>query len=232
MVGGFNCNITNISKRLGSNLKIMLIPNVETLLKERRGAIHVGANDGGERDWYVKNGFVPVIWFEPDPNVYLKLYGNLKDIKYVNHFAYNIGIHDTLKNAVLNVANNSGQSSSILQFGTHSTSHPKVQYIGKEIIQLERLDNFMDVHNYAHGMFNFLNIDVQGVELNVIKSLGDSIDEFDYIYTEVNTGNVYKGCCLLSDIDTYLESRNFTRVAVKMTRNDWGDAFYIKNILL
>jgi FkbM family methyltransferase len=210
----------------------MLIPNIETLLKERRGAIHVGANDGGERDWYVKNGFDPVIWFEPDPNIYSKLCSNLKDIKYSNHFTHNIGIHDTLKNAVLNVANNSGQSSSILHFGTHATSHPKVHYIGKEIIQLERLDHFLDINNYPYGMFNFLNIDVQGVELNVIKSLGCSIDEFDYIYTEVNTGDVYKECCLLSDIDLYLKSKNFTRVAIKMTRNDWGDAFYMKNTLI
>jgi hypothetical protein len=77
-----------------------------------------------------------------------------------------------------------------------------------------------------------LNIDVQGVELNVIKSLGDAIDEFDFIYTEVNIAEVYKGCCLLNEIDVYLESKGFTRVTIKMTRNDWGDAFYMKNTLI
>jgi hypothetical protein len=36
-------------------------------LKNRRGAIHVGANTGAERDWYVDNGFFPVLWLITTP---------------------------------------------------------------------------------------------------------------------------------------------------------------------
>jgi FkbM family methyltransferase len=132
----------------------MLIKNIETLLKNRRrGAIHVGANNGGERDWYIQNEFTPVIWFEPLKEVYGKLVDHIKDAP--GQIAFNFGIHDTLTTAVLNVANNEGQSSSILPFGTHATSHPKVKYIGKEVIELVRLDDFLDVHNYPKELLIF-----------------------------------------------------------------------------
>lgn len=207
----------------------MLIKDLNQYIKEPKGVIHVGANDGGERDWYVDNGFSPVIWFEPNPEVFIKLYSNLKYPKYDNQYCYNYGIHDTLTKTVLHVANNEGQSSSILPLGLHKQYHPKVKYIKDMKISLSRLDAFFNIGTYNVNDFNFLNIDVQGCELNVIRSFGQDITKMDYIYTEVNTAEVYEGCSLLNDIDLYLNSFGFIRVKTHMTKNRWGDAFYVKH---
>ena len=76
---------------------------------------------------------------------------------------------------------------------------------------------------------NFLNLDIQGMELKAMKSMGDHISKLDFIYTEVNTEYVYKNCALLKEIDEYLSKYGFKRVAIKMCGNyGWGDAFYIK----
>jgi hypothetical protein len=65
-------------------------------------------------------------------------------------------------------------------------------------------------------------------ELQALKGFGKYIDQVKYIYTEINTGEVYKGNDSLEDIDTYLSSFGFERVEINITPFEWGDAFYIK----
>lgn len=204
----------------------MILKGFEKHITSKKGAIHVGANIGEERDWYLNQGFDRVLWFEPNIEVFKILEQNIGEYK--KQIAFNFGIHDQLTEAPLHISNNGGQSSSILALGTHAISHPEVKYTGDQIIKLRRLDWFFTHTGWNIKGFNFLNIDVQGVELNVMKSLGDLIGAFDYIYTEVNTEFVYEGCSLLSDIDDYLRHYGFERVETIITRANWGDALYVK----
>jgi len=141
-------------------------------------------------------------------------------------------VHDTLKEAVLHIASNHAQSSSILPFGTHTKYRPDIRYVREVKIELVRMDNFIKEKNIDITKYNFLNIDVQGVELNVLKSFGELLKQFDYIYTEVNKEELYVGGCLIGEIDSYLEMFEFVRVETCMTKHKWGDAFYIKKSLL
>lgn len=203
----------------------MLITSLDKYLTNKKGVIHVGGHDGEERDWYISNGFEPVIWFEPNFELFDRL---TKNIENYNMLAFNFGIHDTLKQAPLFISSNDGQSSSILELGTHAKYYPDVKYTKSEIIELKRLDTFFEEEKGFLNIkeFNFLNIDVQGVELNVIKSLGQLIKNIDYIYVEVNEEELYKGCSLLPDIDEYLSKYGFVRMLTKMMKSHWGDAFY------
>ena len=55
------------------------------------------------------------------------------------------------------------------------------------------------------------------------------LNHIQYIYTEVNTEEVYKGCNLIGEIDDYLHGFGFERVAQDIySQFGWGDAFYIK----
>lgn len=204
----------------------MMLKGFEKHLHALKGAIHVGANIGEERDWYVNQNFSKVLWFEPNRELFWKLEENIKHLP--NHFAYNFGIHDYLKTAALHISNNAGQSSSILELGTHAFNHPEVHFTHDAEIQLRRLDWVVNALGVSIDDFNFLNIDVQGVELNVIKSAGKLIEKFDYIYTEVNEEEVYKGCSLIGEIDAYLAPLGFVRAETIITRAKWGDALYIK----
>lgn len=206
----------------------MLFKTFEKHIKRRMGAIHVGAHMGVEKDWYVQQGFSPVIWFEPNTEVFFRLANHLKSTR--NHMAFNIGIHDELKFAKLHIANNKGQSSSILEFGTHTKYRPDIMYIGDEDIHLMRMDNFLFLTGRDINDYNFLNIDVQGVELNVLKSFGELLGALDYIYTEVNEEHLYKDCALIGDIDRYVEKFGFKRTDTFMTKQKWGDAFYVNDL--
>lgn len=76
--------------------------------------------------------------------------------------------------------------------------------------------------------FDFVNLDLQGFELPVIKGFGENIEKIKYIYSEVNIDDVYIGCTKLNELDEYLEQYGFIRVETKMTDANWGDALYIK----
>jgi hypothetical protein len=89
----------------------------------------------------------------------------------------------------------------------------------------KRLDEIIPSIQFA----NFLNIDIQGVELQALKGLGSRINEFNWVYTEVNKSEVYKDCTLIGDLDAYLVGHGFKRISTRwVIGKGWGDALYAK----
>jgi len=90
------------------------------------GVIHVGANNGGERDKYAKYG-LRVLWIEPVPDVFEILQENIRG--YVGQKALRCLVTD-LDNSEyeFHIANNGGLSSSIFDFGLHSELNPEIVY--------------------------------------------------------------------------------------------------------
>lgn len=205
---------------------MLLIGKLEKYLDDRprKGVIHIGGHDGEERVWYKAQGFTPVIWFEPNVNLFPRLTANIKE--YPGNVAYNLGVHDTLKEAFLHISSNDGQSSSLLPLGTHKIHAPHVRYVQEQKIKLTRMDDFIKEKNINIKDYNFLNLDIQGVELNAIKSFGKLIEAFDYVYVEVNEAELYVGCSLLPDVDAYLGSFGFIRLITEITKAEWGDTLY------
>ena len=76
------------------------------------------------------------------------------------------------------------------------------------------------------GQIDFLNIDVQGLELSVLKSGESHLSNIQAIYLEVNTDELYEGCAKLDEIDSFLQSHGFKQTVVRMTEFGWGDALY------
>ena len=76
-------------------------------------------------------------------------------------------------------------------------------------------------------------MDLQGSELQAIKSLGNMINNTKYIYTEVNRSNVYIDCSKIWEIDEYLNHHGFLRIATRWAyEQNWGDAIYAKKMNL
>lgn len=135
-------------------------------------------------------------------------------------------VNDVVETVIFHRANN-GESSSILEFGTHLYHHPHVEFVGEFECQTTRLDSILCNYDIP---YNFVNLDIQGVELRALKSMESYLNSIDYIYTEVNADYVYKGCGLVSEIDSYLYGFGFVRVETCWHANTgWGDAFYVKH---
>ena len=78
---------------------------------------------------------------------------------------------------------------------------------------------------------NFMNVDVQGYELEVFKGGKETLEQIEYVYCEVNRGEMYEGNPMIEELDEYLGGYGFERVETHWpeTWYKWGDAFYIKN---
>ena len=186
------------------------------------GVVHVGAHLAEEAPDYEKFGWTPVIWVEAQPELANRLKQNLDS---VDHKVVEAAIweEDGIK-LQLNIASNS-QSSSLLDFGTHSNSYPNIVNVGKVEVITKRLDSLISVSD----MPNFINLDIQGVELNAIKSLGSLIQNLDYIFVEVNRKQVYINCTQVSELDEYLLSHGFKRRTTRWyILQGWGDALYVR----
>jgi len=192
---------------------------------QSKGVLHIGAHIGQEAEVYDSVGMKKMIFVEGNPSIYNKLCENIQ--KYPGAVAYNALISDDDgKEVDFNISSNDGQSSSILQLGTHKEQHPEVHFVGKMGLKTVRVDTFFEGKDFSG--IDFLNIDIQGMELPALKSMGELLLNFKYAYLEVNRAQVYEGCAEIEEVEAYLKKFGFVRVEESWVGN-WGDAFYIKN---
>ena len=193
--------------------KILLSKNINIT-----GSFHIGAHDCEELSFYnilgIKNE--DIVWIDAIPSKVNQ--ATKRGIPNV----YNAVITDKDdENIIFNISNNV-QSSSVLEFGTHSKEHPGVVH-QKSIT----IDTFFERNNIDASKYNFWNFDIQGAELMALKGAAQSIKYAKVLYLEVNEKELYKKCGLINDIDIFLSKYNFKRVLTKMTSHGWGDALYI-----
>jgi len=210
----------------------MLIPYKQLIQKYNirpTGVCHIGANTGQEASDYYSNGVDKTVWFEADPEIISLLTTHLQP--YSNCVVFNSCLSDTDGEEVtLNIANNGGQSSSILQLEYHKIAHPEVHYTKEVKLKTQRLDTlfvekYLNIEDYP-----FVNIDVQGAELLVLKGMGELLHKVKYLYLEINDAALYTGCALYPEIKSYLEKYGFAAKEKVMAGNfKWGDSFFINN---
>jgi FkbM family methyltransferase len=189
------------------------------------GCFHIGAHDCEELGFYNNIGIQKenVIWIDAIPSKVIE--AKNKGIPNV----YNAVITDKDNEEIwFNISNNV-QSSSVLDFGTHSIEHPTVVYVDKFKTKSITIDTFFEKNNIDNSKLNFWNFDIQGAELLALKGAVESIKYAKAIYLEVNNKELYKGCALIDEIDAFLLKNNFKRVLTNMTIHGWGDALYIVN---
>lgn len=187
------------------------------------GVVHVGAHLGEEASAYEKHNWLPVFWLEAQPKLAKHLQEHLpaKGHRIIEAAVWNV--NDLFLN--LHVASNS-QSSSLLEFGSHSTDYPDITFTSEISVKSKRLDALIS----ESEMPNFINLDIQGVEMQAIEGLGKLIERLDYIFVEVNRREVYLGCTKVWDLDDYLEDLGFTRAITRWyLKQGWGDALYIRS---
>jgi len=190
------------------------------------GIIHIGAHNLEELPDYLKGNVSRVIWIEANPSKYNLIEERLR--KFDNMFLGKFAAGRKNDVNTLNLANN-GQSSSLLEFGTHKKSYPDIDYVSKIKVKTKPLDDWLEENFKNKNQFNFINIDIQGYELEALKGMPNQLKIAEYVYLEVNFEEVYRGCSQLQDIDNFLIKFDFVRVGLRKTDKGWGDAIYAKN---
>ena len=193
-----------------------------------KGVLHIGAHLAEESESYRSMGVNNVIWVEADPDTFNRLSGIVSDIR--GNIAYCFAASDTENDSVdFNVASN-GESSSLLEMDKHLIHHPHIAIVNHKKVKTRKVDNFLKEENIIASEYDFLNLDIQGAELLALKGMENSLSEINYVYTEVNTSEIYRGCAKIDELDEYLSKFGFVRKETYMTEYEWGDAFYMKEI--
>lgn len=203
---------------------IFSIPKVNEMFP-MKGVIHVGAFAGEELGQYRSLGLTNTIMFEPQKILYESLATRIM----FDEKIYNVALGSEISTMEMYVSyrdggveNGSGASSSLLKPKVHLKEHPEVTFPTTETVQVDILDNYYD------PQYNFLSIDVQGYELEVLKGGTKTLENIDAMILEVNRDEVYEGCPLIEDINDFVAPLGFTMIETAWQSKSWGDALYAK----
>ncbi len=185
------------------------------------GIIHVGGHFGEEILEYVQNQIQNIVIFEPSESNFKILEENVSQLN-ANISGYQVALGSTEGIMEMYISSNNGLSSSLLKPKKHLTQYSDITFNQKEFVEVKTLDS------YSFSEYNFINMDVQGYELEVLKGGSETLKHVDYVYCEVNRDEVYENNAYIEEIDEFLSSYNMERVEVNWQGDTWGDALYIK----
>lgn len=214
----------SIPWKLRRRVQIMLrLP--DRFLRDVRGVIHVGANDGRERHVYAKHG-LRVLWVEPIPEVFAALKANIAAFPNQRAVRYLVTDADGVE-CELHVANNKGLSSSILDLKEHRAIWPDVTFSHTLKMRSTTLDSLIRDEGIDVNDYDALVMDTQGSELLVLKGARRALRRFRYVKTEVADFESYAGCCQVKDIESFLAACGYREsVRVKFAAHPDGGAYY------
>jgi len=184
------------------------------------GIIHIGAHFGEEHTTYKKLNVNKVVYFEPVKKTFNKLKESVTDAELFN---YALGCENKSIEMYVEEKDLFG-CSSILK---PSSNYDTVSFSSNEIVEMRTLDSF----NFSG--YNFLNIDVQGYELEVLKGSSETLKNVDYIICEINKETPLKkmdyiGASNVNDVISFLNQFGFELVEEDWTGVSWGDGLFIK----
>ena len=189
-----------------------------------KGVFHIGAHECEEKTAYndAEISDQNIVWIDGNDTKIQEM-----KQKYPGIRVYTALIDEVERDVTFNITNN-GQSSSILPLDTHSKHYPDIVVSEQRTLKTISVKQFIETNTIQMENLNFWNLDIQGVELSALKGAGEYLKYADAIYTEVNVETLYKGCALLPELDAFLKTKGFERVAMKLMEQGWGDALYVR----
>lgn len=201
-----------------------MLLNLDQILKENSnitGVIHIGGHIGHENWIYKKHKIPNVLYYEPNPVVFKDLVHIADSAKCVNKALGNVSgkIEMYVETA------NGGMSNSILKPKHHLEKYPHIEFSDKITVDIEKLDN----ENFDRSFYNFLNIDTQGYELEVLKGATNTLKNIIGIIIEVNLVEMYEGNGNFYEVREFLEKHNFVQEKIALVDDQtWGEAYFKK----
>ena len=186
-----------------------------------KGIIHIGAHIGQEIPDYIDTGIQNIVLFEPLEENF-KILSEKAQAMNANIVGHQVALGSEPGRTTMYVSDHNRISSSILKPKVHLTHHPHVKFPSTETVEVHLLDDY-DCENC-----NFINMDVQGFELEVLKGGKKTLEHVDYVYCEVNRDEVYENNALVEELDEFLAGYGMKRVETDWAGEIWGDALYIR----
>lgn len=147
--------------------------------------------------------------FEPDKNEAERLKAKYSDVKTIN--IYDCGLGACESQLVLNIKEHPALSTTRdVNKELFDLSQRKQQQVSvaKELIAIRRLDSILT------KCPDFFKLDIEGMELDALKGAGELIHGTTGIRCEVQLQAVHQGCSTFSEIDRWLDDKNFELISL------------------
>jgi FkbM family methyltransferase len=195
-----------LGRRLYLRLRAGSLPE-HSYLRRVRGVIHIGANEGQERDLYAALG-MNVIWIEPIPEVFRVLKHNISEFPKQRAFNYLV-MDENGKEYEFHISNHAGASSSILDFSKLREMWPDITYTNTVKVTGFTLRRILELEHLDLGGFDALVLDTQGSEHKILLGATDLLANFKFIKVEVPDFESYKGCCKIDELSSFMFTNGF-----------------------
>ncbi len=169
----------------------------------------IGANSGQFGKELRKNGYSgKIVSFEPLSKQYEKLSNVAKNDKFWQ-IVPRCAVGDNDGNIEINIAGNSGASSSILEMlNTHINAAPNTRNIGSETVPIIKLDSISSQYISENDII-FIKIDTQGYEDQVITGGIETIKKAAVLQLELSLVELYQDQKLFSEMINKVKSLGF-----------------------
>src|SRR5690606_19765068 len=118
-------------------------------------------------------------------------------------------------------------SSSLLEPASHLTDHLDTFFNNKIIVKTSTLDNLAKENNI--NKVDLVWLDMQGIELNMLKASPVILDKVSVIHTEVSTKETYKGVVQYTAYRAFLEDKGFEVVLEAIPKGwDMGNVLFVR----
>lgn len=209
--------IVDLFAKLG--YMVVKLPTIENQIKSSKfnwlrnlnikTVFDIGANDGqfaGDINKILPDAFI--YSFEPLHDVFEQLKKNTESISNIECLNFAVGNEDG--ESRINRSEYS-QSSSMLKMGKlHKEAYPFTAKTFEEKIKVRKLDSLSGSINVLKPVL--LKMDVQGLELDVLKGATRLLQDIDVIITETSFFELYQNQSLFKEIFLHLDEKGFKYV--------------------
>ena len=193
-----------------------------------RGVVHVGANVGQEAATYQELKVPKVVWIEAQEECREPLEATLAKQGRDEDVVAITAISSEAGSAKLFRTDNS-ISTSLKPLGHgHKSYFPFIQQAEVQDIQTETLDGLFQRLALRAQDFDFMYLDVQGSELDVLQGSREVLPHIRFIVTEISSEEHYKGGCAEKDLHDFLLAHGFQLRERQMPPIGHGNAFYAR----
>ena len=208
------------------------------------GIIHVGAHECGEVEIYSRLGIKNVVLIEANPYRFLRLKETLQTGRYCvncspltylplpinqalitkNYIPINAVVCQSPGEVKFHLSDGDGGADSIYEINEVGSRESWCNYKHTDELRL-RSSQLNDIIPNPKD-YNFLNIDVEGAELDVLKSY--NLEHINYILLEVQSTPRFTGSHSRKEVSEYLVGNGFKSIDYYATQYSWGDELFFK----
>jgi FkbM family methyltransferase len=172
-----------------------------------------------------------IISFEPNPHAFAKLLETTKDFD--NVYVHNFAINNYNGIAILNVCHGNFGDNPIFEGASsllNASEWMEIHYQGPKLeVSCVVLDDWCQVNDVDH--IDFIWLDLEGLELQVLKSSPKILEKVKVIYTETNFLEFRKGMTQFKDLKTFLENSGFQLLSHWYAEGFQGNVIFVKKEL-